>query len=91
MSTFTPPFASAAKSRDAVMFSTQYSVSSSVCVTPEIIAFSSMRSSSSITQVPAAGLKLDRTCSLTPWLRANSTDRSCRTLAPDAAISSISS
>ena len=35
--------------------------------------------------------KLERQWIRTPWVRAYSTERSCRTLAPDAAISSISS
>ena len=62
-----------------------------MCVTPEIIAFSSIRSSSSAIHVPSSFENVERTCTLTPWLRANSTERNCSTLAPDAAISSISS
>src|SRR5256885_2699746 len=54
-------------------------------------AFSSIRSSSSRIQVPSAAENVERTCSLTPWLRATSTERTCSTFAPDAAISSISS
>jgi hypothetical protein len=50
-----------------------------------------MDSSSSLTQVPGSQVKLDRTCNATPWLRANSTERSARTLPPVAAMSSISS
>ena len=51
----------------------------------------SMPSSSSPTQVPGSQVKLERTCSGTPWLRANSTDRRLSTRPPVAAISSISS
>ena len=51
----------------------------------------SMVSSSSTTQVPGSQVKLERTCSGTPWLRANSTDRRLSTRPPVAAISSISS
>jgi hypothetical protein len=61
------------------------------CVTPEIIAFSSICSSSRRIQVPSASENVERTCRVTPWLRANSTERSCSTRAPEAAISSISS
>ena len=60
-------------------------------MTPEMIAFSSICSSSSRIQVPCASLKVDRTCRRTPWLRANSTERSAITFAPEADISSISS
>ena len=60
------------------------------CVTPEMIACSIV-ASASLTIVPGLSLKDERTCSTTPWLRANSTLRSCRTRAPVAAISSISS
>ena len=65
--------------------------SQSVCVTPEMIAFSSTGSSSSTIQVPSASLNVERTWRRTPWLRANSTDRAGSTFAPLAAISSISS
>src|SRR4029079_17780014 len=51
----------------------------------------SMVCSSDWTTVPGASSKLDRQWMRTPWLRAYSTDRNCRTPAPDAAISSISS
>ena len=60
------------------------------CVTPEMMAYS-MFSSSSTTQVPGSHVNDDRTCTGTPWLRANSTERSASTLPPVAAISSISS
>ena len=56
-----------------------------------MIAFSSNCSSSSRIQVPSDSLKVERTCRRTPWLRANSTERSAITFAPDADISSISS
>ena len=59
-------------------------------VTPEMIA-ASMDSSSSLTQVPGSQVKLERTCTATPWFRANSTDRRASTLPPVAAMSSISS
>ena len=91
VSTFTDACAIASNSGAAATPSTRYTVSSSVCVTPEIIAFSSMRSSSSRIQVPSASANDERTCSVTPWLRANSTERSAITRAPEAAISSISS
>ncbi len=90
VSTLIPPSASAPKSCAAETPTTRYTFSTDLCVTPEMSAFSSIRSSSSRIHVPAASEKLDRTCSLTPWLRANSTDRSWSTRAPDAAISSIS-
>ena len=51
----------------------------------------SMDGSSSTTQVPGSQVKLERTCSGTSWLRANSTERSARTRPPLAAMSSISS
>ena len=50
-----------------------------------------MVSSSAITRVPVPSAKLLRQWMRTPWLRAYSTERSCRTLAPEADISSISS
>ncbi len=60
-------------------------------MTPEMIAFSSTGSSSSTIHVPSASENVDRTCSRTSWLRANSTERSCSTFAPLADSSSISS
>ena len=48
-------------------------------------------SSSVTTRVPGPSSKLLRQWMRTPWLRAYSTERSCRTWAPEAAISSISS
>ncbi len=59
-------------------------------MTPEMMACS-MVSSASLTIVPGVSLKLERQWMTTPWLRANSTLRICRTPAPLAAISSISS
>ena len=50
-----------------------------------------MVSSSVSTKVPGPSSKLDRQWMRTPWLRAYSTERSCSTPAPEAAISSISS
>src|ERR687895_224295 len=51
----------------------------------------SMVISSSWTTVPGPSSKLDRQWIVTPWFRAYSTERSCSTPAPEAAISSISS
>jgi len=48
-------------------------------------------SSSLTTRVPGPSSKLLRQWMRTPWLRAYSTERSCRTRAPEAAISSVSS
>ena len=59
-------------------------------VTAEMMACS-IDGSSSTTQVPGSQVKLERTCSGTLWLRANSTERSASTRPPLAAISSISS
>jgi hypothetical protein len=63
--------------------------------TPEMIACSicspSGKVEGSTTQVPSRWLNEDRTCTLTPNRRAYSTHRRCRTFAPEAAISSISS
>ena len=56
-----------------------------------VIRGCSMVSSSPTTKVPGASSKLDRQWMRTPWLRAYSTERSCSTPAPEAAISSISS
>ena len=50
-----------------------------------------MVSSSVRTKVPGVSSKLDRQWMRTPWLRAYSTERSWSTLAPEEAISSISS
>ena len=58
-------------------------------VTPEMMACST--DPSSLTHVPASHVKLDRTCSTTPWFRANSTERRASTRPPVAAISCISS
>ena len=94
VSTLMPAAATALKMPAAVpgLSGTSVSVtyaSSMVWVMPEMIA-SSMLGSSRI-QVPSVPEKVERTWIGTPWLRANSTDRSCSTRAPDPAISSISS
>src|SRR5918999_695439 len=60
------------------------------CVTAVTIG-RSIVNSSSWTTVPGAPSKLDRQWIVTPWFLAYSTERSCRTPAPEAAISSISS
>ena len=57
---------------------------------PEIIAFSTISSSSAIS-VPLPSSKVDRTRNGTLYLPANSTERICRTFEPRLAISSISS
>ena len=57
---------------------------------PEMIACS-ISSSWLTTQVPSSGLNEERTWIRTPWLRANSTERSISTFAPEDASSSISS
>src|ERR1700722_19537453 len=56
-----------------------------------VIRGCSMVSLSASTTVPGASSKDERQWMRTPWLRAYSTERSCSTPAPDAAISSISS
>jgi hypothetical protein len=61
VSTFTPAAASAPNRLAAEAPTTRKTVSSSVCVTPEMSAFSSIRLSSSRIQVPPASEKLDRT------------------------------
>ena len=63
------------------------------CVTAEMIACSMPASlvPNSVIHVPGSHVKLDRTCSGTWWLRANSTERSASTRPPVAAISNISS
>ncbi len=52
---------------------------------------SSIPLSSRVTIVPGSGLNVERTCTVTPYFLANSTERACKTLAPRLAISSISS
>ena len=64
--------------------------SSVECVTAVMRGCSTV-SSGPTTTVPGASSKLDRQWMRTPWLRAYSTERSCSTPAPLAAISSISS
>ena len=44
-----------------------------------------------MTHVPGSHVNAERTCSETPWLRANSTERNASTLEPAPAISNISS
>ena len=56
-----------------------------------VISGCSIVSSSPMTKVPGLGSKLDRQWIRTPCVRAYSTERNCSTLAPEAAISSISS
>ena len=90
VSTLTFASASAPKSCAALAPETRYTVSSRWCTTPEISAFSIVSSSSRI-HVPSESLKVERTWSLTLWLRATSIERVAITRAPDEAISSISS
>ena len=52
---------------------------------------SSIPLSSLVTSVPGSALKVERTCTGTPYFLANSTERAWSTLAPRLAISSISS
>ena len=95
MSTLTLASASAVKMRPATpgLSGTPRSVmrASSVEWVTAVISGRSMVSSSPTTKVPGSSLKLDRQWMRTPWLRAYSTERSCSTRAPEAAISSISS
>ena len=95
MSMFTLAWASAVVTRPAMpgVSGTPMSVtraSPSEWVTA-VMRGCSMVSSSDTTTVPGASSKLDRQWMRTPWLRAYSTERSCSTPAPEAAISSISS
>ena len=95
MSTLTFASASAVKMRPATpgLSGTPRSVmrASSVEWVTAVISGRSMVSSSPTTKVPGSSLKLDRQWMRTPWVRAYSTERSCSTRAPEAAISSISS
>ena len=96
MSMLTPASASARKRRAAMpglsgTASTVAFASEVSCVTPEMIAFSSTRSFSSLIHVPSLSLNAERTWIGTPYLRAISTDLAIITRAPVAAISSISS
>ena len=95
VSTLTPASASAVKIAAAApgRSGTPVSViraSSVECVTAVIRGFSIV-SFSPITTVPGPSSKLERQWIRTPCVRAYSTDLSCSTFAPDAAISSISS
>ena len=79
MSTFTSMSASAPEQRAAMpgWSGTPVTVtlaSESSATTAEMIACS-MVGSSSVTQVPGSQVKLERTCSVTWWVRANSTAR----------------
>ena len=64
--------------------------SSSECVTART-GGSSTPSARSCTQVPGSSENVERAWMRTPFARASSTARSMSTLAPEAAISSISS
>ena len=95
MSTFTFACASASKMRAAApgASGTPTSViraSAVECVTA-VISGCSMFSPSASTTVPGSSSNEERQWMRTPWLRAYSTERSCSTPAPEAAISSISS
>ena len=96
MSMLTPASASARKTRAATpgwsgTASTVAFASVTSCVTPEMIAFSSVSRPSSPIHVPSLSPNADRTWSGTPYLRAISIDLAIITRAPVAAISSISS
>ena len=95
MSTLTLASASAVKMRPATpgLSGTPSSVTraSSVEWVTAVISGRSMVSSSPTTKVPGSSLNEERQWMRTPWLRAYSTERSCSTRAPEAAISSISS
>ena len=95
MSTFTFASASALRTRPATPGRSGSWVrvtraSSVECVTA-VTSGRSIVSSSVNTKVPGPSSKLDRQWIRTPWLRAYSTERSWRTPAPEADISSISS
>ena len=95
MSTLTSASASARNTRAAMpgLSGTPPSVtlaSDVSCTTAETMACS-MEGSSSTTQVPGSQVKLERTCSGTRQLRANSTPRIAGFGQPAAHISSISS
>ena len=95
MSTFTPVSASAPKMRPATpgRSGTPSSVTraSSVEWVTAVISGRSMVSRSESTTVPGPSSNDERQWIRTSWLRAYSTERSCSTRAPEAAISSISS
>ena len=98
-STLTPASASAVKIRPATPGSSRTPVSVTraspsewvTAVTNGCSMLSFSDSSSETTRVPGPSSKLLRQWIRTPWLRAYSTERSCRTFAPEADISSISS
>ena len=95
MSTLMLASASAPKMRPATPGSSGTPVSvtraSSVEWVTAVTEGCSMVSCSETTRVPGASLAELRQWIRTPWLRPYSTARSCRTLAPEEAISSISS
>ena len=95
MSTFTCSSASERNRRAAIpgrsaTWVTVTLASAVSCTTAEMIACS-IEASSCWIHVPGSHVKLERTCSGTPWLRANSTDRMSGFGHPLAHISSISS
>ena len=94
MSTFTLASASAPKTRPAIPGSSRRPLSvtraSSACVTA-VTEGRSMVSCSERTRVPGPSSNELRHSMRMPWFLAYSTDRSCSTRAPEAAISSISS
>ena len=59
--------------------------------TTAVMIACSMVGSSSVTHVPGSQVKLERTCSVTWWVRANSTARMAGFGHPTAVISSSSS
>ena len=65
--------------------------SSTECVTAVMSGLLHGLSPSPTTKVPGVVAEAERQWMRTPWLRAYSTERSCSTPAPEAAISSISS
>ena len=95
-STLTSASASALKMRPAApgWSRTPVSVtraSASEWVTAVTKGCSMVTSLRAMTRIPGPSSKLLRQWIRTPWLRAYSTERSCRTPAPEADISSISS
>src|SRR4051812_21051835 len=95
MSTFTLASASAPKIRPASPGTsgtpTSVTRASSVEWVTAVMSGCSIVSSSLTIDVPGRSSNDERQCMRTPWLRAYSTERSWRTRAPEAAISSISS
>ena len=95
MSTFTFAPASASKMRAAApgVSGTPVRVTRASLVewVTAVMRGCSMASPSATTKVPGCSSNEERQWIRTPWLRAYSTERSCSTPAPEAAISSISS